>query len=129
LKEWQDLVLEYGFAYGADGTALKDKLFFCALTAGAKEDAYQSQGYNHFTIRELLTPLEQTALLTGMRYLPPLTLFGARTAIEDGRMPRHLNHWQRLLKALVDNRVDLSRVAKLDKMNDALDTIIRGEGG
>jgi len=42
LKEWQDLVLEYGFAYGTDGTALKDKLFLCALSAGGALDAYRA---------------------------------------------------------------------------------------
>lgn len=127
LKEWQDLVLEYGFAYGTDGTVLKNKLFLCAISSGGKEDAYQSQGYNHFTIRELLAPLEQTATLTGMRYLPPLALFGARTAIEDNRMPFYINNWQRLLKALVEERLDLRKAAKLDKLNDQLDSLIKGE--
>lgn len=69
LKEWQDLVLEYGFAYGQDGKALHGKTFLCAISAGGKADAYQTDGYNHFTIRELLQPLEQTASLTGMTYL------------------------------------------------------------
>jgi hypothetical protein len=40
LKEWQDLVLEHGFAYGAEGNALRGKLFFNALTAGGAESAY-----------------------------------------------------------------------------------------
>jgi glutathione-regulated potassium-efflux system ancillary protein KefG len=37
LKEWQDLVLEYGFAYGDGADALKYKLFLCALSVGDKE--------------------------------------------------------------------------------------------
>ena len=60
-----DLVLEYGFAYGSDGTALQGKVLFNALTAGGLEAAYRAEGYNHFTLRELLAPLEQTATLTG----------------------------------------------------------------
>ncbi|MGE5155415.1 MAG: NAD(P)H-dependent oxidoreductase, partial [Bdellovibrio bacteriovorus] len=47
LKEWQDLVLEHGFAYGSSGTALQGKLFFSALSAGGPEPAYCAQGYNH----------------------------------------------------------------------------------
>jgi putative NADPH-quinone reductase len=70
LKEWQDLVLEHGFAYGSQGTALHGKIFFSALTAGGAEAAYQAEGYNHFTIRELLHPLEQTAALCGRRGAP-----------------------------------------------------------
>ena len=63
LKEWQDLVLEYGFAYGHDGTALVGKIFTCMLTAGGTEDGYADTGYNHYSLRELLRPLEQTANL------------------------------------------------------------------
>ena len=88
LKEWQDLVLEYGFAYGSDGTKLHGKTFLCALTAGGPADAYRVDGFNHFTIRELLQPLEQTAHLTGMNYLPPFALFGSRTAARRAAYPR-----------------------------------------
>jgi len=38
LKEWQDLVLEHGFAYGHDGKELSGKKLLCALTAGGNED-------------------------------------------------------------------------------------------
>jgi len=133
LKEWQDLVLEHGFAYGSEGTALHGKLFFSALTAGGAEAAYCAEGYNHFTIRELLRPLEQTAMLCGMTYLPPFTLFGARTAVEEGRLPAHLATWTRLLEALRDDRLDIDRAAALPRLNVDLDRLIRpaattGEG-
>jgi putative NADPH-quinone reductase len=100
LKEWQDLVLEYGFAYGQGGTALRGKQFLCALTAGGTESAYRERGYNHFTIRELLRPLEQTALLCGMDYLPPFALFSARTALEEGRVSAHVEQWRGVLEML-----------------------------
>lgn len=125
LKEWQDLVLEHGFAYGAAGTALKGKLFFNALTAGGAETAYCSEGYNHFSIRELLRPLEQTAILCGMIYLPPFALFGARTAVEEGRIDGHVADWKRLLAALRDNRLDLSRAVGMSQLNADLDAIVR----
>lgn len=124
LKEWQDLVLEYGFAYGSGATALHGKLFFDALTAGGPEAAYCAQGYNHFTIRELLQPLEQTAALCGMIYLPPFTLFGARTAVDDGRLEAHVGEWVRVLEALRDRRLDISRAATLLRLNEDLDAII-----
>ena len=105
LKEWQDLVLEYGFAYGAEGTALHDKWFLCALTAGGRADAYREQGFNHYTIRELMRPLEQTAVLCGMAFLPPFTLFGARSALEEGRLGEHVANWEQALSLLVSGEL------------------------
>jgi putative NADPH-quinone reductase len=125
LKEWQDLVLEYGFAYGAGGTALFGKIFFNALTAGGPEAAYRAAGYNHFTIRELLNPLEQTAELCGMVYLPPFALFGARTAVEEGRFDAHVTEWVRVLEALRDHRLNVLTARELPKLNDHLDLIVR----
>jgi glutathione-regulated potassium-efflux system ancillary protein KefG len=117
LKEWQDLVLEHGFAYGHEGIQLHGKIFFSALTAGAAESDYSSQGHNHFTIRELLHPLEQMAQLCGMIYLPPFVLFGARTAVEENRIQHHLADWQKLIRALHENRLDLSSLISLPKLN------------
>ena len=128
LKEWQDLVLEHGFAYGSSGTALRGKLFFSALSAGGPAAAYCAEGYNHFTIRELLAPLEQTASLCQMVYLPPFALFGARTAVEQGRFERHLTDWVRLLMALRDDRVDLGLARSLPRLNADLGVILREEG-
>ncbi len=105
LKEWQDLVLEHGFAYGSGGEALHGKTFLCAITAGGSESAYREQGYNHYTIRELLRPLEQTAVLCGMRYLPPFALFGARTALDEGRVSEHVAQWLTVLDKLRDGRL------------------------
>ena len=124
LKEWQDLVLEYGFAYGSGGTALHGKVLLCALTAGGDELAYRHEGYNHYTIRELLRPLEQTATLCGMRYLPPFALFGARSALEEGRVGAHVEAWRRLVLALREDRLDLERAAELPKLNDGLDALV-----
>ncbi|PSU35659.1 NAD(P)H-dependent oxidoreductase [Photobacterium lutimaris] len=127
LKEWQDLVLEYGFAYGADGTALQGKKFLCVLTAGGPAAAYCEKGFNHYTLRELLHPLEQTAVLTGMHYLAPYALFGARTAVEEKRVGQHIEGWQRLLLALRDDRVDVEKAGGVAKLNDHLDVLIREE--
>jgi glutathione-regulated potassium-efflux system ancillary protein KefG len=125
LKEWQDLVLEYGFAYGSEGKALHGKIFLNAVTAGGKEAAYRAEGYNHFTIRELLHPIEQTAALCGMVYLPPFALFGARTAVEEGRVHQHIKDWTRLLVALRDDLIDINAAQKLPKLNINLDKIFK----
>jgi len=125
LKEWQDLVLEHGFSYGSEGTALHGKLFLNALTAGGTEAGYRSEGYNHFTIRELLHPVEQTAALCGMTYLPPFALFGARTAVEENRIGQHIDDWLRVLAALRDDRLNIETARDLPQLNFNLNAIIR----
>lgn len=125
LKEWQDLVLEYGFAYGTDGAALKDKLMLCVVSAGGKEEAYKAEGYNHFTIRQLLAPIEQMAALTSMHYLPPFAIFGARTALEENRIDQHVERYVTLLQALVEDRVNIHAANHLNKITHALPQIIK----
>lgn len=125
LKEWQDLVLEYGFAYGAGGTALHGKVFFNALSAGGPEGAYRAEGFNHYTLRELLQPLEQTAALCGMTYLPPFALYAAGRAPGEGRVDGHRADWVRVLSALRDDRLDVGAARPLARLNDGLDRLIR----
>lgn len=127
LKEWQDLVLEYGFAYGAEGNALRDKVFMCAITAGGSESAYRAEGYNHFTLRQLLTPLEQTANLVGMRFLPPYALFGSRTALEEDRIKEHVSDWVKVLMALRDGTLNLQRASELPKLKDDIASVLGGQ--
>ena len=126
LKEWQDLVLEHGFAYGSGGNKLHGKVFLDALTAGGLEAAYRAEGYNHFTIGQLLQPLQQTADLCGMTWLPPFALFGARLAVEENRVGQHVADWVRTLEALRDGRLDLRRAREYAKLNDCLDIVIGG---
>jgi len=106
LKEWQDLVLGYGFAYGQGGTALRGKKFLSAITTGGSKDAYCRQGYNHFTIRELLAPFEQTAQLCGMEYLPPFVIQGTHQLQEPQHIATHIEDYQTALVALRDNHFD-----------------------
>ena len=120
LKEWQDLVLEYGFAYGHDGKFLRGKQFMCAISAGGQEHAYKAEGYNHFTVRELLRPLEQTATLTEMEYLPPFAIFGSRSAKEENRIERHVSNWNELLKALSVGTISASQCNGEITINDKL---------
>jgi putative NADPH-quinone reductase len=100
VKEWLDIVLEHGFAYGAGGEALKGKLFGLALTCAGPEEAYQTEGYQHHELRTFLTPLEQTARLCKMVFLPPFVLYGALEAAGSGRIAPHAAAYGRYLTAL-----------------------------
>lgn len=83
LKQWQDLVLEHGWAYGSTGTALRGKRMASVITTGGREEAYTHEGLNRFTMRELLAPIEQTARLCGMDYLPPYLIQGTHRMTLD----------------------------------------------
>jgi len=72
LKQWLDLVLAYGFAYGSNGTKLHGKRMILSMTIGGPEEAYQPDGYNTYRIDELITPLKQTANLSGMTLTTPV---------------------------------------------------------
>lgn len=125
LKEWQDLVLEHGFAYGHEGHALDGKILCNAVTTGAKPDAYTPGGMNHMELRGLLAPFEKTADLCGMRYLAPFALFGAGRAVAEGRLDSHLNGYDDFLKALVADRLDLDKAAAASVLSDVLDPFLR----
>ena len=77
MKEWFDVVLEYGWAYGHEGTALHGKRVKSVITTGGGEDAYCKKGHNRYPVTELLRPLEQTAVLCGMEWLEPLVFYNA----------------------------------------------------
>jgi glutathione-regulated potassium-efflux system ancillary protein KefG len=78
LKEWQDVVLTYGWAYGSEGNKLRGKEFMLAISTGGPEAAYQAGGYNHYSMSELIKPFQAMANLTGMRFLPSYTAQGVR---------------------------------------------------
>lgn len=117
LKEWQDLVLEYGFAYGQDATALHGKTLLCITSTGGKAESYQSGGDNRYSLRELLRPIEQMAAMTGMHYLPPLALYEARAASGDERLNAYIKRYMQVLQALTDNSIDHELATPLPTLN------------
>jgi len=129
LKEWQDLVLEYGFAYGSDGHALSGKYFLCACTAEGPSEAFDASGYNNHSLRSLLRPLEQTASLCRMRYLPPFALFGARSAVQEGRDQAHIAAFGDLLDCLAAQPLESLAESEARTINDLLKRESAGEPG
>jgi len=117
LKEWQDLVLEHGWAYGSQGNALKGKLFMNVITTGGPDVAYQKEGRNHFTVRQLLAPLEQTASLCKMIFLAPFLMHGTH-AITPDEISRYCSDYREIIAALAENRLDIETARKTDRIND-----------
>lgn len=119
LKEWLDLVLEHGFAYGRTGTSLTGKLLINAISTGGQDEAYAKGGRNRFTIRQLLAPFDQTAHLCRMTYLPPFVVYRGR-ALSDKDMADHAVAFRRCVVALRDGAADIESLIELDEINDAL---------
>ncbi|MDA8018831.1 MAG: NAD(P)H-dependent oxidoreductase [Thermoanaerobaculia bacterium] len=117
LKEWQDLVLQHGWAYGTDGTALRGKWWMHVLTAGGRRSAYRREGYNRYTVRELLVPLQQTANLCGMEFLPPFVVHGT-LGMTPGQIEDHAAEYRVLVEAIRDGGVELGSLQNLDQVND-----------
>ncbi len=115
LKEWLDLVLEYGWAYGEKGTALHGKRALSAITTGGREAAYAREGYNRFSIRELLAPFEQTASLCGMEWLPPFAVHGAVEMEDKAAIDAHAADYRRVVEALRDGRLDARRTTRVQR--------------
>lgn len=113
VKEWLDLVLEHGFAYGSGGDRLAGKTLMLAVTGAGPAEAYTERGYQHYPLRTFLTPLEQTARLCEMRFAAPYVLYGALRAPGDGRVEPHVEGYRRLLEAIRDDRFDIE--AALDR--------------
>ena len=129
LKEWQDLVLEHGFAYGSDGRALEGKILLNAATCGARREVYTATGGYRHELRDYFMPFEQTALLCRMRYLPPFALFGAGHAAEEERLQSHLSEYRELLTALAEGRLDLDRAERVLALSDGLAELISSPQG
>jgi len=114
IKEWQDLVLEHGFAYGAGGDKLSGKRMMIALTAAGPWDAYTEQGYQQYELRTFLRPLEQTANLCHMEFATPYVLYAALQAPASGLEITHAKAYRTLLEAIRDDRYDFAAAAQVD---------------
>jgi len=117
LKQWLDLVLEFGWAYGPGGNALDGKTVFNSITAGGQRSAYSKEGHNRFTIKELLAPFDQTAVLCKMTYLPPFVLHGTHRISRE-----EIIHTGKLYKSLLlrlgNGDYSVDEIMKYSYLND-----------
>ena len=123
LKEWQDLVLEHGWAYGHEGRALEGKTLLSVITTGGSEEAYCAEGSNRFSMRQLLAPIEQTARLCGMEYLPPFVVHSTfRLSAQE--LDGHAADYRRLIEGLRDGRLQLANAVGSPRINLDIDGLM-----
>lgn len=101
LKEWQDHVLAFGWAYGRGGDRLRGKRLLSAISTGGPETSYRTDGLHGTTVRALLAPIAQTARLCGMRYLEPFVAYGAHR-LEPPEIDEIARRYAAALQALRD---------------------------
>lgn len=112
IKEWLDLVLELGWAYGPGGDHLHGKFLMNAISTGGAEAAYRHGGRNRFEVDELLSPFNQSAHLCGMAYLEPFAVFAGRWLTSED-MALKVSDYQGLIEGLRDGHIDpMTRLAK-----------------
>jgi glutathione-regulated potassium-efflux system ancillary protein KefG len=120
LKEWQDLVLEYGYAYGKGGQAFKGKRMLNAVTTGGPKEAYRPEGNNRFTVRQFLAPFDQTAHLCNMIYLAPFVIHRSLFILDEAQCFPFAAEYRRAVEALRDGSLDLEAARKAERLNDLL---------
>jgi glutathione-regulated potassium-efflux system ancillary protein KefG len=101
VKEWMDLVLEHGWAYGPGGAMLHGKFMMQAISTGGPQGAYHARGRNRFEIAELLAPFNQTAYLCGMGWLEPFVIYVGRH-LESAELAGRAQAYRDLIIALRD---------------------------
>ncbi|KGF77134.1 NAD(P)H-dependent oxidoreductase [Lactococcus lactis] len=86
LKEWQDKVLTYGWAYGSNGNVLRGKELVLVVSPGASSSNYSHEGIFKYKVTELLRPFQATSNLIGTRFIKPFIIHG--TQLSDNELSK-----------------------------------------
>ena len=117
LKQWMDLVLEYGWAYGPGGTALAGKQVLSVISCGVRQSAYSDEGMNKREVLQYLLPFSQTANLCNMNYLPPFIIFGSNQIATDA-LGDAGDKYAAILRALVSGAIVPEQLNPLKYLQD-----------
>ncbi|EDM64696.1 probable NADP(H) oxidoreductase [Moritella sp. PE36] len=106
LKEWQDLVLEHGFAYGEYGDKLVGKKIMLAISTGGSMNSYSTAGYNEHDISQFLLPFSQMSKLCNLEYLTPFVVHDIHKRHDPARIARKAKEYRQLLLTLQQQNDD-----------------------
>jgi glutathione-regulated potassium-efflux system ancillary protein KefF len=101
MKLWLDEVFSFGWAYGPGGLALQGKDLWLVASTGGPAESYRPDSYNRYFFDAFLPPYEQTAVLAGMRFLPPLLLHGAHR-VDEAELAAHADTYLQRLSSHPD---------------------------
>lgn len=117
LKQWQDLVLEHGWAYGKTGKALQGKTVFNVFSSGGGMQSYQPNGYQKYTVHDLLHPFERTVHLCSMNYWPPFWIPGSHI-LDNSQILKFAQQYKGLLELIRDHKLTDSAIQQVAYLND-----------
>ena len=89
------------------------------ITTGGTSQAYTKESINRYTIREFLIPIEQTAKLCGMIYLPPYLIQGTHRLTEK-EVDDYASKYIQLLKDLSEDKFKTEELIRFETINDFL---------
>jgi glutathione-regulated potassium-efflux system ancillary protein KefG len=121
MKQWIDMVLEYGWAYGKKGAALKNKIIFQVITTGGNRESFCDTGYDKYRISNLLEPFNQTAKVCNMEYLPPFVVHGTYKMGKEECNKNGVAYGD-LLNYLQKNNLEIAEILKYEYLNDWFST-------
>ncbi len=127
LKQWQDEVLTYGFAYGKNGHALNGKEFGLVLSVGIKESEYQAGGKEVFSINELTKPFQAVAVKTGMTYLKPFVIYQFPYMTEEQKMTLLIDYQQAVTREADDSLATREKWIIQELENTSEETLAPGD--
>lgn len=109
MKEWMDVVLIPGWAYGrhghhggeaadhvSDEGVLRGKGYWLVTTTGSGPEAYHPGGLHGRAFADFLPPFEQAAALCGMEWIDPFVMHGA-AAVKQDAIDAHVADFRRRL--------------------------------
>ena len=120
IKEWMDLVLQHGFAYGTHGRALEGKWAMSCISTGGRKEVYSADGKNRYTINQFLAPFIQSASLCRMTNLPPFVVHGSHTLNGD-QIKKYADDYKSVIKLLRDNKIETERLNSMEYMNEIIE--------
>lgn len=125
VKQWLDLVLEHGWAYGKKGDKLSGKKMLNALSTGGPQAAYHPEGFNRHTVRQFLAPFEQTARLCKMDYLPPYVVHASHRTSAAEKLAA-AEAYREFVIRLTRNEIDTLSIKEANYSNQPDNTSLNG---
>ncbi len=99
MKLWIDEVLQYGWAFGSKGNALKGKTLVCASSQGGSAEDFTADGDYEYTVDEFYRPFEITAKFCKMAYGKPFLIYDT-SHISDEELEKYAADYRGWLQNL-----------------------------
>ncbi len=120
LKQWLELVLEFGWAYGKGGGRLKGKVGIITVSTGGSRESFGSDGPHRYSLTEFLRPLERAISLCGMVNLPPFVVQGTYR-LSDQELQEEAGRYRMLMETL-SQPIPVEKISSFLSLNEWIQT-------